>query len=449
MPRAKKLSTYEQREIEAKWRRSLSKKPMIARRPFEEFIVQKNGQVRQAGATNAEDPLVSQFRMQAERDLFTFNFGVLDQWWLYPPLHQAICKWLQRCPPHRKALVVPRGHGKSTIGCQGMPLHMIIQPREHNIYLQGMLGTDTRILLAGETILRAQDHLGVIADQAVNNTLLRGLWPHIAWENPKRESKKWNESELIFPRERQFPDPTIRAIGVGGAVTGAHPPVMIKDDITTEAAANSPTVMNTAIRWHENIRAVLASQGADPLEFIYGTRWAVGDMIDRCEADPTVEVNSDWRQITDGGKVIYPENSRGDLTDFGREGAVEKLMNQHKAGGMFWLLYMNSVGDSNLVDFSAADLREFEFRSAGDQRMIMLTEDDRDVQLAAAMKGKVGGGSAWDEPENGGRGMKLSEYMDWQDSHRASSQLDPRRLEYIRGARNRRPYPLNEKERGE
>jgi len=401
--------------------------PELERSPREEIVVQRNGQARQAGATAAEGTTVRAFRQRAERDLFFFAFGVLDQWWLYPPLHRLICAWLQRVPPHRKALVTPRGHCKSTLVCQALPLHMIVQPEDGNIYFPGQPGTDTRILLAGEKIDRAQDHLRVVEDHLVNSTLLRALWPHVAWDNPKRQSKKWNDTEMIVPRKREWPDPTLRAIGVGGAITGAHPSCLIKDDITTEAAANSVVVMHAAIRWHENVRALLASQGANPLEFIAGTRWAVGDLIDHIENnDPTVDVNPEWRQVVDGSRVIYPQNSRDELTDFGKPGAIEQLMKQH--GSMFWLLYMNSVSDSALVDFSAADLREYELRSG----MVWISEDDRDATLAKTMRSALTGEV---EPPNGGRGMTLTEYLDYCDQAKSASGLSRKRLDYIKGVR--------------
>lgn len=403
------------------------------RHPREEFVTQPNGQVRQAGATQAEGSSVLSFRDRAEQNLFLFAFGVLDMWWLYPPLHQPICNWLQRIPPYRKLVVIPRGHGKSTIVCQALPIHMLVQPRERNLYFKGLAGTDTRILMCGEKIERSQDHVRVIEDHLMNCTLLRGLWPHIVWNNPRKEAKKWNDTEMIVPRGREWPDPTLRAIGVGGAITGAHPNALIKDDITTEAAANSSLVMQTAIRWHENVRALLASQGASPLEFIAGTRWAVGDLIDYIEQnDPTVEINAEWRQIVDAGRVIYPMNSRGDLTEFGKPNAVEQLMKQH--GSMFWLLYMNNVSDSQLVDFSAADLREYELRGTN----IILNEDDRDITLASRMRSATTGD--FGDPLNGGRGMTLTAYFDACDQLRVSDPgaISRQRISYIKGARGLR-----------
>jgi hypothetical protein len=266
------------------------------------------------------------------------------------------------------------------------------------------------------------------------------------WDNPKRQARKWNDEELIVRRKREWPDPTLRAIGVGGAITGAHPNCLVKDDITTEAAANSPTVMQAAIRWHENARALLASQGSTALEYITGTRWAVGDLVEHIETnDPTVEVNTDWRELVVGGELIYPLNSRNQITDFGKPGAVEQLQKQH--GAMFWLLYMNSVGDSNLVDFNEGDLRGFELRDG----VLWFTEDDRDQRLAHVMRGITSREGA--TLPNGGRGMKLNDYLDHCDRERQAATLGGNRLAYIRGARRGEAAiatdALNKQERGE
>lgn len=406
------------------------------RMPVEEIVVQRNGQARQAGTTAAEGSTVRAFRARAEEDLFVFAFGVLDQHWLYPPLHRPICQWLQRCPPYRKALVVPRGHGKSTLGCQALPLHLLVQPAETNCYFPGLPGTDTRILLCGEKTERAQDHLRVMEDHLVANALLRALWPHVVWDNAKRQSKKWNDTEMIVPRAREWPDPTVRAIGVGGAITGAHPNVLLKDDITTEAAANSPVVMQMAIRWHENIRALLVH--LTDLEFLFGTRWTAGDLIAHIEQeDSTVEVNTDWRRVTTAEGVLYPQTSRGD-PKFGAPGAVAQLQAQH--GPMFWLLYMNSVGDSQLTDFDVADLRSFEMRSG----MLCFGEDDRDATLATAV-GAPGHGT---ELNNGGRGMTLTDYFAAVDQARGGGGLSAHRVEYLKATRSGGRTPAHENIRG-
>jgi hypothetical protein len=192
------------------------------------------------------------------------------------------------------------------------------------------------------------------------------------WENPRREAPKWNDAEMIIRRDVEFPDPSIRAVGVEAATTGAHPNVLVKDDLTTEAAANSPLVMQQAIDWHVNSRALLSNPDTD-LEWITCTRWAVADLPEYVMTnDPSVEVNMRWRSIVEDSQVIYPEN-------FGNPGTIERL--QREFGVRFPLLYMNNATDAALVDFSAADLRYYDI--VGEN--VTFAEDDRDAELSGVM----------------------------------------------------------------
>jgi hypothetical protein len=337
-----------------------------------ELVVDAPGKVRQAGADLPEGKYIARIRAQAESDLYFFARAILDQFWLSPTLHPKVCRWLTRIPPYRKLLMMPRGHGKSCLIGQAMPMHMFIQPKDSNIYYPGQPGTNTRILVVGESEKRATDHLGVIMATLGSNELLRGLWPHIVWDNPHRQARRWNSCEIDLPREREYPDPSIRACGVGSAVVGAHPNCIIQDDLTTEEAANSPLVMQTAIQWHSNAHALLANQATD-LVFVTGTRWAVADLPEYImQNEPAYEVNTEWRGLIEDGRYIYPEN-------FDRPGMAEELSKLH--GTMFPLLYFNSVSDSSLTDFDAADLRTFEF----DGRTIRFDGTEADLALEQSM----------------------------------------------------------------
>jgi hypothetical protein len=334
-----------------------------------EVVVDANGQPRQAGAAQADGPQIAKWRTGCERSLYIFARAVLDMHWLQPELHPKVCAWLTRVPPYRKLLMMPRGHCKSTLIAEAMPLHMFIQPREANIYIAGELGSETRILIAGESESRAKDHLRIITDQLTGNELLRAFWPHIVWDNPRRDAPLWNSQDIIIRREREAPDPSARAVGVGTAVTGMHPGVLIQDDLTTEEAANSPTIMQGAIQWHQNSHALLSDQERG-LVYVTGTRWSVADLPDHIMTNqPEYEVNVDWRGMIEDGQVIYPKK-------FGYEGAAAKLRALH--GTMFPLLYFNRVEDSGLVDFDVADLREFEIAGS----MLRFQGDPRDADLA-------------------------------------------------------------------
>lgn len=349
---------------------------------WKEIVVdKKTEQPRQAGATLPEGKFIKQFRGVAERDLYVFSKGVMGRRYLTQDLHLPLCKELQQVPPYRKMRLLPRLHAKTSVVSHCLPPHIIIQPKDNNIYIPDVAGSDCRILLAGETEPRATGNLRVLRTAFDGNQTLRALWPHVVWERASRDAPKWNDKELIVPRETEFPDPTIRAIGVGGAITGARPNVLIKDDLISLEAANSAVVMNAAIEWHKVSRALMdeyeKDTGTQSLEFIVGTRWAVFDLYQYIiENDPTVDTKV--RAILESGKPLWPE--RFDLE------RIEQLRKEF--GALFYLLYMNSAADPELTDFDVDLVREFTFTSDG--QALEFSEDAKDAWLKKRIEEGVG-----------------------------------------------------------
>lgn len=312
----------------------------------EEWVADKMGRIRQAGTVDPDGSMPGKLRWMCEKSLYHFCVFVLNRQYLTSSLHRPVCNWLSSVPSYRKMLLLPRRHAKTSVVSHGLPLHILIQP-EGGLYLPWKNGADTRIMLAGETAQRAQDNLRVAKTTFEGNDLFRGLWPHLVWENPRKQADKWNENMLVIPRLENYPDPSIRAIGVGGAITGARHDVHIKDDLVTEEAANSEVVMDGAIRWHVNSRALFDDPDKS-VEFVIGTRWAVHDLYSYImQNDPTVSYLI--RSIIEDGKTIYPEA-------FSME-TVDRLRKEF--GIMFALLYMNNIGDPDLVDFTEEELRFF------------------------------------------------------------------------------------------
>lgn len=350
-----------------------------------ELVVDKRtGEVRQAGAAGP-GRFVAEFRRRAEQSLFVFAKGVLGYHFLSPHLHRRMCQFLADVPiadapwKRRKLTLVPRFHGKSLLGCNALPLHMLIQPAEHNLYFPKLPGSETRILIAGEKLDRAQDHLRVMQTSLEQNTLLRALWPHIVWEDT-RAARKWNDSEFVVPRAREYPDPSVRAIGVGGAITGAHPNVIIEDDLTTQEAASSPIVMRAAIECHVAWRALLPDPVRD-LQYVFGTRWAVQDLPGYIIAnDPSFEVLR--LEVVEDGQPIWPEKfSLRDVESWKQE-----------FGTMFPLFFLNRATDASLVDFQIDDVRHCEITPEG----VVFETDERDEHIAGA-RAQARGTTGWDE----------------------------------------------------
>ena len=331
----------------------------------EVVIDPKTGTARQAGSSHPMGEFINRIKVRCENDLHFFSKSIMGRDYLTKNLHLPICNFLQKTPPFRKLLLLPRDHAKTSIVAHCLPPHIIIQPAESNVYFPGENGYDMRILLVGENEGNASKNLGVIQAVWEGNQLFRTLWPHLCWEG--KPQKKWNNAEMVVPRETAWPDSTIRAIGVGGAIAGARPTVLIKDDLISLEAANSETVMQTAIDWHIASRALMEEYekdtGMEALEFIIGTRWAVWDLYEYIiQNDPTVEVVV--RAIVEEGKSLWPERFN--------EARVEQLKKDN--GSLFWLLYMNSAANPDLTDFNIDQVRSFEFQ--GDQITFDETEDD-------------------------------------------------------------------------
>jgi hypothetical protein len=340
---------------------------------YREFIIDKNGVARHAGSDVQEGGWITQFKSKAERSLYLFCKGVLNRHFLTERLHRPVCQFLQKVPAFRKLVLMPREHAKTAIVSGGLPLHIIIQPAATNIYFPGLDGSECRIMLAGENMRMAKKNLRVLESIHTENKLFRALWPHKVWDEPRRQSKVWNQEALIFPRDNEWPDPTIWALGVDGAVTGARPNVQIKDDLVSIEAANSDVVMDSAIEWHKASRALMdtyeVETGLQSLEFIIGTRWAVYDLYSYIiDNDPSVEViDEKFHQIIRDGKILWPEKHTVD--------SIDQLRREH--GSMFYLLYLNSAADPELVDFDLELVREFKLVNG----VIVFDEDERDERL--------------------------------------------------------------------
>jgi hypothetical protein len=332
----------------------------------EEFVVdQRTGEARQAGSDGPGE-FIEEARRQMQSSLFYFAYGALGLTRLTNSLHLPVCNWLTKIPPYRKLLLLPRDHLKTSM-MRSLCLHMLIQEPETNLYFPGKPGEETRILYAGETATNAEHQLSWMQSQLETNTLLRGFWPHKIWENPRKEAKRWNAKEFVLKRKLDFPESSVEAIGVGGAVTGRHYDVLAKDDLISFAAANSPVVMGEAIDWHKTSRALLDDPNRG-LEVISGTHWAPGDLYDNILGlDDSVEPLV--MGALEGGKPIFPEMfSLATLARLERE-----------LGPLFPLLYLNTAVDPALTDFKPAELRYYQWENS----LLVFGHDERDERRKA------------------------------------------------------------------
>jgi len=338
--------------------------------PFDELIVDpRTGEMRQAGSDGPGAAII-EFKTRCQSSLFHFAYFILKRTRLSPHFHGPLCTSLCQIPPRRKMRLLPRGTFKTTLISQALPIFIQIQDEKPNPFWPGRDGSDIPILLACETVDLAASRVRWINGQWENNKWLRALWPHKAWEKPRAESKKWNEKEMIIPRPIDYPEPSIKAIGVDGAITGHHYFIQIKDDLISFEAMNSPAVMSKSKEWFRATRPLMAPDEELGLEFTLGTRWAPDDLYEGImNDDPTVSYVV--RALIENGQSIFPE-----------EFSLEKIEELRRSEGhMFYLWRMNSAADPSMTDFDVADLRYYEWIDG----QLFFKEDERDVAMRRAL----------------------------------------------------------------
>lgn len=146
----------------------------------------------------------------------------------------------------------PRDHGKSEIFCLSYPLRRICE--DPNI----------RILIVQKRATEAEKTLSVIKQELESNVRLKAYYAS-HWEatvghrdisnqsgqvefSGKKEGA-WQQSRIYCKRTRRGKDPTIEAVGVGGAITGGHYDIIILDDIEDDENTRTDERLKGMIEW--------------------------------------------------------------------------------------------------------------------------------------------------------------------------------------------------------
>lgn len=221
-------------------------------------------------------PLASQaidgIRTAAQRSLFYFCRTVLGLKFLSPFLHKDVCEFLSLGNAYKKLLMIPRDFAKTTIE-KALILHHFIQPQESNIYFPNLPGTDTRIILAGETSKNAARHLRNIELVIEKNSFFQTLWPHI------KPGRKWSEHEMELQRSTNYSEPSCEALGVDTAIASRHVDHIFCDDVFTFAASQSATIAETVRLWFKSLDAILDdTENQAARQTVVGTPWSGNDI---------------------------------------------------------------------------------------------------------------------------------------------------------------------------
>lgn len=143
----------------------------------------------------------------------------------------------------------PRDHGKTEIFVVSYPLRMVVND------------PDIRILIVQKTGTEAKKAVSVIKTELEENEELRAdytaHWRQVVGE-PDIVNKAgmiddkagaWQQQRIYVKRNRRGKDPTVEAVGVGGAITGGHFDIIICDDILDDENTKTEDRCNKIINW--------------------------------------------------------------------------------------------------------------------------------------------------------------------------------------------------------
>lgn len=158
-----------------------------------------------------------------------------------------------------KATLIPRGHIKTLfLGCSLQILRLLNNPR-------------LQIMYASATEGLARDVGTFISNHFTNNSLLQESFPDIL-PSSRYECTQWGSSGYRLPCH-EGKDPNFIAASLKTNVTGAHPDIMVLDDLIVEQT-NNPEGWEKAEQFIKNGLALLPPHGW--FEYL-ATRWHDAD----------------------------------------------------------------------------------------------------------------------------------------------------------------------------
>jgi len=190
---------------------------------------------------------------------------------IIPEIHKPICDFWQNPTKYRKAIFMPRIWRKTTCLTKWGNIHSYLQNNE------------LRVLIASENEKLAARFLRWMQNQLLKNERLRWLYPELQVITPAyTKANPWSRTECLLPRKGGYTEPTFTAIGITGAAQSGHYEIISCDDLIGEKGMESPSVMDDAMRWFDNVDELLdvsdlRKENPSTVRIV-GTHWANGDL---------------------------------------------------------------------------------------------------------------------------------------------------------------------------
>lgn len=319
---------------------------------------------------------------KAEKELWFFSRWILGNDLLSKGTfhRREVCPFLSSFTRSRsKLLMLPMGHLKTTLASRSLPLHVMIQSGERNLYFSGVVGRNMRVLLANENEQKSKENLSWIAQHMLTNDWLRWLWPDVFWQNKKDATAggaRWTDMMIDVKRSAVWAEPSITTVGLKTGFIGRYYDVIVGDDLAALEASQNPPLMERAKKWRRAARTRLWDKSRGILIGV-GTHWpSVEDLYTEWKNDPDVEVMvySVIKIEHDRETPLWPEQFPLDLIKTIRQGTDPQ-------DWACW--YMNRPASRGYSALDWEQLREFriEYDDLGNQQAVF-SENTWDERIA-------------------------------------------------------------------
>jgi len=198
-------------------------------------------------------------------------------------------------------ILAPRDHGK-TEACISYALRAIC------------LNRNTRILWICESAGQAEKRMRRVKT-LLESPRIREDWCTAPEQGfgPFRvtDEDKWTSMQVYVNRPLQSVDPTLEAVGSGGAVTGGHFDVILADDVEDDRTTFSANQRAKTRDWFKGtLGPMLVRNG---VQIVVGTRKHHDDLYSHLIEDPTFEVMEDKAvsEWPENYSYQYEEDDRG------------------------------------------------------------------------------------------------------------------------------------------
>lgn len=253
----------------------------------------------------------------------------------------------------RLLVLAPRDHGKTEAGISYAVRAICLNRNVRILWICESAGQAEKRMRRVKALLRSErivDDWG--SDPASGCT---------AFES---EETPWTQTQVYVPRTLESVDPTITAIGSGGAVTGAHFDLILADDLESDVTCHTASQRQKTKRWFKATVLPMLSRGG--LIAVIGTRKhfddLYGDMINDASwaliEDPAIQkmpTSYKYRLETKNGReVICGVDVEGDpRVLWPAERPIEYLLRERRSMGaqLFAREFQHQVQDDSASAF--------------------------------------------------------------------------------------------------